>query len=390
MTSKKAVLFCATKAIHFHSFHLPYFKWFKDKGYEVHTVSGDFLPLPFVDSHHTIPIQRSPFSTQNIKALLQLKKIIYSNHYEIIHCHTPMGGILTRIAADSARKTGTKVIYTAHGFHFYKGAPIQNWLIYYPIEKWLSSMTDCLITINQEDYKRARERRFKARKIEHVHGVGIDTNHYKPATASQKASLRMKFGYAQDDYILFYAAEFNKNKNQQLLIRTLSLLKNSLPKARLIFAGEGPLLDKCKQLALQLGVQEKIHFAGFRNDIDVLLKLSDVAVASSLREGLPVNVLEAMASGLPIIATNNRGHRELIKNNKNGFIPVANEPSLFASKILSLYNNPDIEAKLGETSLLLAQNYTLSKVKNEMADIYSRYISEEDYGTKSKYYSANL
>ena len=390
MTDKKAVLFCATKDIHFHSFHLPYFKWFKEKGYEVHTVSGDFLPLPYVDSHYTIPIQRSPFSIQNIKALLKLKKIIHSNDYEIIHCHTPMGGILARIAAQSARKKGTKVIYTAHGFHFYKGAPVQNWLVYYSIEKWLSSLTDCLITINQEDYKRARERHFKARRIEHVHGVGIDTNHYKPATSSTKAVLRMKFGYAQDDYILFYAAEFNKNKNQQLLIRTLSLLKNSLPKARLIFAGEGPLLEKCKQLALQLGVQDKVYFAGFRNDINLLLQLSDVAVASSLREGLPVNILEAMASGLPIIATNNRGHRELIKNNQNGFISVANEPSLFASKILFLYNNPDIEAKLGENSLLRIQNYTLNKVKNEMATIYSRYIAEEDYGTKSKYYSANL
>ena len=390
MTAKKAILFCATKDIHFHSFHLPYFKWFKERGYEVHTVSGDFLPLPYVDCHYTIPIQRSPFSTQNINALLQFKKIINSNQYEIIHCHTPMGGILSRIAARSARKKGTKVMYTAHGFHFYKGAAVQNWLIYYPIEKWLSSMTDCLITINQEDYKRARGRHFKARRIEHVHGVGIDTNYYKPATASQKAALRMKFGYAQDDYILFYAAEFNKNKNQQLLIRTLSLLKNSLPKARLIFAGEGPLLEKCKQLALQLGVQDKIYFAGFRNDINIILQISDVAVASSLREGLPVNVLEAMASGLPIIATNNRGHRELIKNNQNGFIPVANEPSLFASKILSLYNNPDMETKLGQNSLLRVQKYALSKVKNEMTAIYSRYMPEEEHGTKSKYNRAYL
>ena len=390
MTPTKKVLFCATKDIHFHSFHLPYFKWFKEKGYEVHTVSGDFLPLPYVDYNFTIPIQRTPFSVQNFKALLKLKDIIQSNQYEMLHCHTPMGGMLSRIAARSARKNGTKVIYTAHGFHFYKGAPIQNWLIYYPIEKILSSFTDCLITINNEDYNMAVNRHFKAKTIKHVHGVGIDVNHFKPATPSQKAALRMKYGYAQDDYILFYAAEFNKNKNQQLLIHTLALLNNSIPRARLIIAGEGPLLDECKQLAVQLGVQNKIHFAGFRNDIDSLLQLSDVAVASSLREGLPVNILEAMASRLPIIATNNRGHRELVKNNGNGFIPVAHEPSLFASKILSLYKNPDAEAKLGENSLLLVQKYALSKVKNEMAAIYTELMSEEDHGSKSKYYRAYL
>jgi len=390
MTPSRKVLFCATKDIHFYSFHIPYFKWFKEKGYEVHTVSGDLLPLPYVDYNYTIPIQRSPFSSKNFKALLQLRDIIQSNQYEMIHCHTPMGGMLGRIAARSARKKGTKVIYTAHGFHFYKGAPIQNWLIYYPIEKLLSSFTDCLITINNEDYKLASKKRFNAKTIKHVHGVGIDVNHFKPATPSQKAALRLKYGYAQDDYILFYAAEFNKNKNQQLLIRTLALLKSSIPKVRLIFAGEGIFQDECKQLAIKLGVQNKIHFAGFRNDIDSLLQLSDVAVASSLREGLPVNLLEAMATRLPIIATNNRGHRELVTNNYNGFIPVSNVPSLFASKILSLYKDPDAKTKLGENSLLQVQKYALSKVKNEMAAIYTEFMSEEDHGSKSKYYRANL
>ena len=389
-TVKRKVLFCATKDIHFYSFHLPYFKWFKEKGYEVHTVSGDFLPLPYVDYKYTIPIQRTPFSFQNGKALLQLKRIIDTHQFDIIHCHTPMGGMLTRIAARAARKKGTKVIYTAHGFHFYKGAPTQNWLFYYPLEKRLSSFTDCLITINKEDYKLATTRHFKADSIKHVHGVGIDLNHYKPAIPSKKAALRIKYGYAPDDYILFYAAEFNKNKNQQLLIHALALLKNTVPKARLLFAGDGPLQEQCKQLAGQLGVQNKVNFIGFRNDIDQLLQLSDVAVASSLREGLPVNLLEAMASGLPILATNNRGHRELVKNNQNGFIPIANAPSLFATKILYLYNNQDIEARLGETGQLFVQNYALSKVKNEMADIYSQYITEDNDDSKSKYYRAYL
>ena len=145
---------------------------------------------------------------------------------------------LLALAARAARKNGTKVIYTAHGFHFCKGAPLANWLLYYPIEKTLAHFTDCLITINTEDYQLAK-RRFKVEKIEHVHGVGVNADKFKPVGEEQRKQLRQQYGYKEDDFLLFYAAEFNQNKNQQLLIEALALIKDEVPNARLLLAGKG-------------------------------------------------------------------------------------------------------------------------------------------------------
>ena len=184
---QKRILFCATVDYHFSSFHLPYMKWFKDQGWEVHVAAAGKMDLPFTDQKFDIPIVRSPFNRNNIKAYDQLKKIIDQNDYKMIHCHTPMGGVLARLAARQARKMGTKIIYTAHGFHFCKGAPLANWLLYYPIEKTLSRLTDCLITINTEDYQLAKKK-FKAEKIEHVHGVGVNTEVFKPVGKNKNNS----------------------------------------------------------------------------------------------------------------------------------------------------------------------------------------------------------
>lgn len=145
----KKVLFTATVDSHILQFHIPYLKYFKEQGYEVHVATNGNEKIPFCDVKHKIHFERSPFKINNLKAIKQLRKIIEQEKFEIIHCHTPVGSVTTRIAAKKARrKYNTKVIYTAHGFHFFKGAPIINWVLFYPIEKWLSKYTDCLITIN--------------------------------------------------------------------------------------------------------------------------------------------------------------------------------------------------------------------------------------------------
>ena len=193
-------MFCATVDYHFSAFHLPYLKWFKEQGWEVHVAAAGNIDLPYVDKKYNIPIQRSPFKRKNIGAYKELKSIIDENQYNIIHCHTPMGGVLARLAARKARKDGTKVIYTAHGFHFCKGAPLINWLVYYPIEKTLARYTDCLITINEEDYNLAVNHQFKAKQIEHVHGVGVNTERFCPVNEFEKLELRSKYHYRNDDF----------------------------------------------------------------------------------------------------------------------------------------------------------------------------------------------
>lgn len=386
----RKVLFCATVDYHFRAFHLPYLKWFKDQGFEVHVAASGNIELPYVDAKFDIPIQRSPFHLKNVKAYSQLKSIIIQNNYDIIHCHTPMGGMLTRLAARGARKRGTKVIYTAHGFHFCKGAPFKNWLLYYPIEKVFSNYTDCLITINEEDFALAVKHRFNAKRIEHVHGVGVNTEQFQPITDLHKQELRKSFGYAPDDFLLFYAAEFNENKNQQLLIHALALIKEKVPCARLLLAGSGPLLQSCRDLTIRLGVENMVDFLGYRNDICKLLQQCDVAVASSLREGLPVNIMEAMACGLPIVASENRGHAELIKDRVNGYIITELKSDQFAIRLNQLYQAKKLRKEFGIASVQGVKRYSIDQVGTELMGIYTNYFLGDKDGTKGKYSSAYI
>ncbi len=372
----KKVLFCATVDYHFTGFHIPYLKWFKEMGWEVHVAANGNIEIPYVDYKYNIPIQRSPFNLKNIKAYKELKTIINQNKYQIIHCHTPMGGILARLAAQKAREVGTKVIYTAHGFHFCKGSPLLNWLIYYPIEKMMAHYTDCLITINQEDYELASNR-FKVKQIEHIHGVGINTEDFKPVSENRKKEIKKSFGYNPDDFLLFYAAEFNKNKNQQFLLHSLALIKEEIPNVKLLLAGEGPLLDRCKQLANNLGISHLVDFLGYRNDLKEIVPMCDVAVASSLREGLPVNIMEAMACGLPIVALENRGHRELVHHNKNGWILERNNTIDFSKKIKDLAGNKELQYKLGSNGRkIIINKYSIDKVLLQKSRVYTTFIED--------------
>ncbi|EEL67231.1 glycosyltransferase family 4 protein [Bacillus mycoides] len=376
MVSKK-VLFCATVDYHFKAFHLPYLKWFSEQGWEVHVAANGNIHLPYVTRKYNIPIQRSPLSIQNLHAYKKLKSIIDQNKYHIIHCHTPMGGVIARLAAQKARRQGTKVVYTAHGFHFCKGSPYMNWLLYYPIERILASHTDCLITINQEDYDLAVKHRFPVKDIKLVHGVGIDVQRFTSVTEIEKQELKLQCGYKSQDFLMFYAAEFNKNKNQSFLIHVLAQLKNEIPHAKLLLAGEGPLIEECKKIATQLGVSNMVHFLGYRNDIASLLQMCDLAVASSYREGLPVNIMEAMACGLPVVATDNRGHRELVINNKNGWIVDRDDIKAMADRIKGISINPQLLAQMGQYGRTIIENqYSVNEVLKEKQEIYTTFMGE--------------
>ncbi|KPL57765.1 glycosyltransferase family 4 protein [Rossellomorea vietnamensis] len=384
-----SILFCATVDYHFKAFHLPYMKWFKEQGWDVHVAASGGIELPYVDKKFTIPIQRSPFALTNIKAYQELKDIIDQHQYRLIHCHTPMGGVLARLAARGVRKNGTKVIYTAHGFHFCEGAPIQNWMLYYPIEKMLSRYTDCLITINEEDYTLAKQR-FNIPSIEHVHGVGVNTETFQPISEKDKAERKKSFGYQPDDFLLFYAAEFNENKNQQMLIKALASIKEEVPNAKLLLAGEGNLQNTCKELAKTLEVEHMVNFLGFRKDIPELLPMCDVAVASSLREGLPVNILEAMACGLPVVASGNRGHRELIEENRNGYLVSSNDYMLFSNRLKEISRSREIYQQLKRESRTMVKDFSLDQITKELSEIYLRFMVEDGNEAQSKYYRAYL
>ncbi|MCR6110905.1 glycosyltransferase family 4 protein [Bacillus sp. A301a_S52] len=377
MQSNK-ILLCATVDYHFKAFHLPFMKWLKEQGWEVHVAAAGQQTLAYVDKKFDIPIQRSPFKTENFQAYQQLKRIIRKEQYSIIHSHTPMGGVIARLAGRWARvNLNTKAIYTAHGFHFCKGAPMKNWLLYYPIERTLSFLTDTLITINSEDYKRALTHRFSCNEIAHIHGVGVDTSIFKPVGNLVKKKKKVELGFGENDFLLVYAAEFNRNKNQQLLIRMMANLVKRAPHVKLLLAGPGDM-GGCKELATRLGVQHHISFMGLRDDIKDVLPVCDIAVGSSLREGLPVNIMEAMACGLPVIATKNRGHSELIASGENGWIIENPVPELFAEKVMLLIKNEEMRKQLGEAGRnIILSTYSINIVLGELTHIYKKYMDEE-------------
>lgn len=370
-------MYCATVDYHFQAFHLPQMKWFQEQGWEVHIAASGDMNLDYTDKKFNIPIARSPFKLSNIQAYKDLKQIIDDNNYSIIHCHTPLGGVIARLVAKGSRKTGAvKVLYTAHGFHFCKGSPISSWILYYPVEQFLSIYTDTLITINEEDHKLAT-RRLPAKEVTRIHGVGVDMTKFKAVDEIEKVTGRKSLGYSPDDFLLFYGAEFNKNKNQQLLLEALAIIKKKRSGIRLLLAGPGSY-QSCENLAKSLQIEESIDFLGLRDDIDTLLPLCDVAVGSSLREGLPVNIMEAMACQLPIIATENRGHSELINNGHNGWTVKQNDPAEFAERIIQLMDDEAVRIDFGKAGReIIGNKYSLDHVLQEQTNIYSKYMEEE-------------
>ena len=310
---KKKVLFVATVDSHIELFHLPYLKMFKDRGYEVHVATDSDKKIKYCNKKIKLPIKRSPFRFSNLKAIFALKKILKTEKYDIIHCHTPMGGVVARLAARKARRNGTRVIYTAHGFHFYEGAPILNWLLFYPVEKWLSRYTDTLITINAEDFERSKAKFGKrCLDIQYIPGVGVDEKKFeKRLSDKQKKELRKSLGLKGDNKVLICVGRLDKNKNQGFLIKVMRELLWNDGRYHLLLVGSDENKGKYQKIAKRFGISDHIHFLGFRDDVVKLLQISDVAVSASKREGLPVNLVEAAFLGIPIVATDCRGNRDV-------------------------------------------------------------------------------
>lgn len=370
----KKILFVATITRHIVGFHEPYLKYFKEKGYEVHVASNGDEPIPYCDKHFNLNFARFPIKFQNWGVYQKLKKIIEENQYEIIHCHTPVGGVVTRLAARKARKKyNTKVIYTVHGFHFFKGAPLANWLIFYPIEKLCARWTDSLITINEEDYQFAKRKLKKINHIEHINGIGMNEKRFNIEISQETiGELKETLGIDKDTIVMSYVAELNKNKNQKLLIEAIEKMHQSKMKVKLLLIGDGNFREKYLSIIKEKQLEENILLLGIRQDVPQLLSITNIYVASSIREGLPVNVMEAMYMGLPIIATHNRGHNELIKNEENGFlIKDANE---LVAKVNQILSNKNIGEKMKENSKNMINKYLLCNVIEDMKEIYANYI----------------
>ena len=371
----KKVLFVATVVkTHIMEFHVPYLKMFKEMGWETAVAArNDYenpadCVIPYCDTYYDIPFERNPFKLENLKAYKELKKVIDNGRYDIIHCHTPVGAMLTRLAAKQARKNGTKVFYTAHGFHFYKGAPAINWVLYYPVEKWLSRYTDVLITINKEDYERAKA--FKAGRVCYVPGVGIDLKKFN-VDYVDKEQKRKEIGVDSDDFVLLSVGELIPRKNHEVVIRAMSVLKQNggLEHIEYVICGQGTYEVDLKKLAEELSVADHIHFLGYRNDISEICNCADLFVFMSHQEGLPVALMEAMACGLPAVCSNIRGNTDLIDDGVTGLIPN-NTPEELAGAINRMRNDTNLCDRLASAALQKIKQFDLSSMEERMKIIY--------------------
>ena len=362
----KKALFVATVDSHIELFHLPFLKLLKEKGYEIHVATESDKDIDFCDKKIKIPIKRSPFKLiSNYRAIKTLKKIITQENYSFIHCHTPVGGVVARLAGRRMRKNGLRIIYTAHGFHFYKGAPLSYWAIFYPVERYLAKHTDTLITINAEDYGRAKKKfGRRCHDIKYVHGVGIDENDHMAAKDQKQIEMtRRNIGIGKDSVVLTCLGRLDKNKNQGFLIKVLNKLNQDNKKYHLLLVGPDELNGKYQKLALRLGVQNNVHFLGFQDDIKPILQISDIVVSASRREGLPLSILEAIIWNKPVVATDNRGHRDIIDKD-NGILVKEKTIEGFADAIK--------KAEITQFKGNLDKKWYLSSVIEEMKEIYEK------------------
>ena len=373
---KKKVLFVATVVkTHMMQFHIPYLKMFQEMGWETAVASkNDYenpadCQIPYCDTYYDIPFARLPWKLSNIQSYKMLKRIVDEGNYDIIHCHTPVGAMIARLAALAARKKGTKVIYTAHGFHFFKGAPLLNWLLFYPAEWLLAPVTDVLVTINKEDHARALKQ-LHAKRIEYVPGVGIRTEKFREL-AIDREEKRQSLGFGDQDFLLLTVAEMTPNKNHITILKALALLKEKeeFSNMHYLICGRGEMWASLEESARELGIADHVHFLGYRTDAPELYKASDLFLFVTLREGLSVALMEAMSSGMSIICAEIRGNTDLVDDGISGIF-TENTPEAVAEHILDLYRNPQRRRALGqaasEKALLFDEKHVLQQVK----DIY--------------------
>lgn len=350
MTPPKKVLLVANVAKeHICKFHIPTIHLLREHGWQVDVACKLDAQVPEASTAYNMCWERTPFTFKTFKGIRQLKFLIRENHYDIIYCHTPVGGLVARFAARKFRKSGTKVIYCAHGLHFYKGAPLINWLLYYPMEKLMARFTDMFITINSEDFERVRKNFNPNMAVKIINGIGVNFNRLKIKNKQTvRQAYRQNLGIPNDAIVMIYVAEILKNKNQAMLIKVLELLQRKGLKCWLLLPGPDHHNGEFKRLANEFRLSEYVKFLGWRSDIGELMAASDIYVASSIREGFGINLVEAQYCGLPVVATSNRGHKAIIQDGSNGLLVKINDSEAMANRVEQLINTPSLYKQMAQ------------------------------------------
>lgn len=374
-TVKKKVLFSATVYSHLAAFHKPFIKLLQNKGYEIHAAANpdhgrkeEIAEMGVIC--WDIPFSRSPYDRSNIQAVKELKRLFQTNRFDLIHVHTPVASLLVRYLAKKLDQG--PVLYTAHGFHFYQGAPIQNRLVYYTAEKLAAKWTDGLIVINQEDFQNGKKLGFtEDESLFFVHGVGVSLKQYN---VNRSFNIREKLGIKNSDVVITFIAELNRNKNHMFLLKNWENILQHVSNVHCLIVGKGKNGEALRQYVEENNLGH-IHFLGYRNDIPTILSESDIVTLLSFREGLPRCVMEAMASKKPLVVTKIRGSRDLVQHGVNGFVVDLDDDCALTDSFIKLIRDPILRQQMGQASFERIQPYRLENVLEEMENIYSRYLA---------------
>jgi glycosyltransferase involved in cell wall biosynthesis len=373
------LLIVTTVPITIRSFLLPFIKHFKSLGWQVdgmaQGLTTDSEVVTACDRVWDIQWSRNVLDPRNLfSGVSRVKEVVAQENYDLVHVHTPIAAFVTRYALKDF--PNTKVIYTAHGFHFYRGGSRLKNLIFLGLEKLAGAWTDYLITINQEDATAAKQYHFlPSERIYYTRGIGVDTNHYtsRQVTESEVLQIRQELNLSDSDSLLLAIAEFTPRKRHRDLLNALAKL--SQPQIHLALAGEGPLKAEMEQLAVQLGIASQVHFLGFRTDIPTLIQTADAVLLVSQQEGLPRSVMEAMCLATPVIGSNIRGTRDLLEDGC-GILVDLGDIEAIAQAMTQVVNDLQTSAAMAQKAQAKMEHYDIKQIIEQYTEIYRLALAE--------------
>lgn len=372
------VLFTASTYSHVVNFHLPYLRKFREEGWCVHAAcGGTSMPIPDVERIIDLPLEKSMLSPKNLKASVLLSNEMRREGYDLMITHTSLAAFFTRLALWGLEEP-PKVINMVHGYLFDDDTPWLKRSLLLGAERWMAGCTDLVLTMNRWDYEAAKKYRL-GQKVVLIPGVGVEFSRFDRVPAGTRRKLRQELGIPEDAFVLIYAAEFSARKSQMVLIRALERLPENV---MLVLAGEGTLREECRELARKLGLENRVLFPGQVRDIPAWYAMADAAVSASRSEGLPFNIMEAMYTGLPVVASNVKGHSDLIADGETGLLYPYGDEKACAGCVWQLFASEDLRRRLVSDAKVWVEQYALEKVFPIIWEQYAELFPERVYASE--------